>query len=165
MPQSSIRRAIALAGAGVLVAMTTSGCFLLNRARDVVPLPAPSASINLPGGSGSFSGGGNAKLPAEWPADVPTPNGLALQGAGTVSGESTKGRSMTASFKGTGNLSEIMADMNAKLKQAGYKSDADFNGTEGGMAVWTKGTTKVQIVSQMEGADVTVVESVYIPAG
>ncbi|MDP3971968.1 MAG: hypothetical protein Q8P61_03545, partial [Candidatus Nanopelagicales bacterium] len=151
-------RKVAIVAGVLLAGVAISGC-----AR-AIPGPAPEVSVDVPGGSGSFSGGDNAKLPAEWPSDVPAPAGLKLEGTASIAGkEGEMERSMTATYTGPGNLSEISAQLSADFKKAGYTSASQFESNDGGMVMWEKGPVKVTVITSVSGGNVSVSETVLIP--
>lgn len=158
MHRHRVGRVIALAAAAVVASTALSGCFFLNRAR----VPTPDTSFSVPGGSGGFDVGPNATLPPEWPSDIPAPAGLVLQGVGTSHSGTDGGTVIVATYKGAGNVTAITGELTAGLKRAGYKLDSDFTNGGVGMAVFTKGKVKVQVMTQTQNGEVVVMESAYI---
>lgn len=150
-------RKLAVLGGVLLIGVAVSGCIRPTAA------PVPEVSVEVPGGSGSFSGGENAKLPAEWPADIPAPAGLKLEGTANISGRDEVQRSMTATYAGSGSLSTISEQLSADFKKAGYTSEAAYDSTTGGATQWEKGSVKVTVITSAMDGKVTVSETVLLP--
>lgn len=113
----------------------------------------PSFSISGP--NGSIESG--AELPANWPADVPTPTEIPLKQAVSV------GVGMNASFSGPGDIVAIQAKLAERFKQNGFTTSGAFGGggPSGGVSVYEKGNLKVQVTVLTQDGNVVVNEGVF----
>ncbi len=153
-------KSVAIAAVSVAAVAGLSAC-----STSSAPENLPTPSISVPTGaptndSGNVTGGGaeaGKNLPSGWPSDVPTPSGLQLQGGGSA------GNAMTGAWSGTGNVKAVYAEMKTKFANAGFKAETSFgNGDAGGVTLWVKGDTKVQVTIADQNGKVVVSETVLL---
>ncbi len=90
-------------------------------------------------------------LPSGWPSDVPTPKGLQLKGGGGA------GQGMSASWSGPGNITDVQAQLDADFAANGFAKDDTLGvGGTGGVTIWKKGSTVVQVITANESGKVVV---------
>lgn len=146
---------MALAVVAVTTPLTAAGC-----ARITPSSPGPSASATnapAPGETGA------TKLPSDWPADVPVPS-LPLKNALSMTNPS--GPAFSAIFHGPGDPGKILAALNDQFRAAGFASQSSFgSGPDGGVAVWKKGSERVQVMVTTQNGEVVVSEHVMIDNG
>lgn len=113
--------------------------------------------------SASFDGGSvnTGSLPANWPKDVPTPQGLDYQGGAEISGN------FNASWKGSGNVATITSALNSQFQANGWTTENNFGGGDsGGVYTYKKGDYTVQLtIAKQDDSTVVVNIGVVKTAG
>lgn len=154
-----IRRAgLALATSAVL-AFAVAGCGSSAAGGSNASLPpAPDVSISSSDGTLIGGEGANAKLPANWPAELPVPQGLTLTSALSGTEGSTAGA--LATYEGPGDSVEILDAINNALVKAGYSVESTELEGEGSTSVFSKEGIKISVAISGDAGDVTLVISV-----
>ena len=110
-----------------------------------------SGEFNIESEDGSFSSGSTSELPEDWPADVPTPDGMTITTASSM--ESTDGSAIQLSGT-TDDPASFVADYTARLDSNGFTAQADavYDGEENWAAVYENSSyTVVLNVVAFEG--------------
>ena len=99
-------------------------------------------------GSSSYSTGGNAKLPAEWPKGLDLPKSAKIISAGTQTVNGKKTMTVSASLPSKGDIKSAYDTVKQEIEGAGYTVESDSfsdNGASGsfGMLRANKGGTAV----------------------
>lgn len=142
------KTALTLAIAGLAV-VALAGCVRVNTTN-----AGPTSS----GRSAASPGSSDAKLPANWPSDVPVPplpvkNALEMQ--------RPEGPVFTAVFQGPGDPGAAFATLNEQFVKAGFTSSTSLGSNSGGgVAVWQKGDVRVQITVLTQDGQVVISENV-----
>ena len=94
-----------------------------------------SGEFNIESEDGSFSSGSTSELPEDWPADVPTPDGMTITTASSM--ESTDGSAIQLSGT-TDDPASFVADYTAQLETAGFtpQAEAVYDGEENWASVY-----------------------------
>ena len=84
---------------------------------------------------GSFSSGSTSELPEDWPADVPTPDGMTITTASSM--ESTDGSAIQLSGT-TDDPAPFVAEYTAQLESSGFtpQAEAVYEGEENWASVY-----------------------------
>lgn len=141
--------AVAVLSAGLLLAGCGTGVSISSNGDTA----NPSFKVSVPGGS--IEGG--STLPANWPSDVPTPTQIPLKQAVSIN------VGMTAIYEGPGDIQAIQADLASRFAANGFTTSAAFGagGPQGGIAIYEKGGTKVQVTASVEGGNAVISEGVF----
>lgn len=141
--------AIAVLSTGMLLAGCASGVSVSSGGDPANP------SFKVSGPGGSIEGG--STLPTDWPSDVPTPTQIPLKQAVSIN------LGMTAIFQGPGDIQAIQADLASRFAANGFTTSSSFGvgSAEGGIAVYEKGGTKVQVTAAVEGGNAVISEGVF----
>lgn len=106
----------------------------------------PEATFSSDEGSVSIGG----DLPSYWPTAVPIPVGFDYLSGAQID------NAITATFAGSESADAALAQYEAALESAGYKQDSSFGEQGvGGLSIWTKGDSQVNVVSGWDGQRTT----------
>ena len=97
--------------------------------------------VKIDSSEGSVEIGDGSQLPADWPSDVPAPDGFTL--AGVLSGDSGGGKSFTASYTADGDQMANVDSYVQALEGAGWKKESDMSG----IYSLTKGKMQLDIIA------------------
>jgi hypothetical protein len=105
---------------------------------------------------GSFSSGSTSELPEDWPADVPTPDGMTITTASSM--EATDGSAIQLSGT-TDDPASFVADYTAQLESSGFTAQADavYEGEENWAAVYENSSYTVVLNVVAFGGETPVV--------
>ncbi len=120
-------------GAGVICASLVTGC--TNSAGSDYPIPEVSVSD----GDGSLVVGEGSTLPADWPSDVPVPEGLRLQSVADSQ------ESEVALYLGPGSATAIGEDLSREFEDAGYTVAGTTADGPATATTFVKGATSVAV--------------------
>jgi hypothetical protein len=110
-----------------------------------------SGEFNIESEDGSFSSGSTSELPEDWPADVPTPDGMTITTASSM--DSTDGSAIQLSGT-TDDPASFVADYTSQLENSGFTAQADavYDGEDNWAAVYENSSyTVVLNVVAFEG--------------
>lgn len=142
-------KTIAAAAIGLGVVVGTAACGGVTVTTDTGSNSTPEGSFKI--GDNEITTG----LPSGWPSDVPTPQGLTLNGGGATA------QGMSASWSGTGSAAAVEAQLNNDFINAGFTKEASFTGGgNGGLTTWKKGSMTVQVIVSDDGTTLAVNETV-----
>lgn len=78
--------------------------------------------VNIESEDGSFTSGSTTELPDQWPAEIPQPDGLAIESATVIGSEDDQ--SITVS--GTAQSADFVDDYAMQLESAGFTQESTF---------------------------------------
>jgi hypothetical protein len=119
-----------------------------------------TGSLDATSGDGSVNISSTSKIPDSWPAEVPTPDGLAITSAFEVSATGSGG----ITLMGTTSSSTFVADYAAALDSAGFTSASAVGGATATHSVYQSDAWNVGIIMLPQGTDSQVTITLY-PAG
>ena len=137
-----VRAAVAIAVA-VLLCGPLAAC---SNSADGSPEPAISVSDS----EGSLVIGEGSELPADWPTDIPAPEGLLLQSVVTADA------STIALYLGPGNASLIAQAVTTELVAKGYTAQGSTSAGFETTTTYTKGSTSVDVSVSQTGTDASI---------
>lgn len=132
-----------LAATALVAATALTGCFA-NPVEDLVNQGIEGAVEEATGGDVSLGG----ELPADFPAEVPLPDGEIVFAAGTAG----EGWIVTM----TSAAADPVADAAAALEGAGFTVDTTLSGTDAGASVYTNEKYLVVVAGDGENVAFTV---------
>lgn len=148
----SVKQTVAVGIAAIGVSVTLGAC-------------GGGTTISTSGGNGNTVS--TATLPADWPSDVPTPQGLTLKNA--VGLNTPGGRTYSGSWTGTGEAGTIYTQLSGQFTANGFTSSGAFGGasgsTGGGVSVWKKSNMTVQLTVATQDGKVVVNETAVVSSG
>lgn len=115
--------------------------------------------VKIDSSEGSVEIGTDSELPADWPSDVPAPDGFTL--AGVLSNKDSAGTSYTASWEAEGDKTADVKAYVESLKSGGWKIESDMTG----LYTLTKGTQQIDIISGATDGTTSIVMAVGPKAG
>lgn len=109
-------------------------------------------SIESDDGSVEFSSG--SEIPEDWPAEVPEPDGVAIQSAMTFAED--EGSSIIVTGTIQDDPEEWAGGYGDQLESAGFNEDSNFSNGGSVTAFYTNDTLGVTVIAASVGADTTI---------
>lgn len=111
-------------------------------------LPVPDETVGT-----DLAPDATATLPADWPADIPTPTGLTLVNAIKI--DAPEGPTWSGTWKGSGDPGQVYDEIAQELTANGFTDDGGLGGNgEGGITTFTKGGVRLQLTVLLENGEV-----------
>ena len=135
------------AGLGAAILMLTCGS-LIACSSSTGGSPEPAVSVS--DSEGSLVIGEGSELPADWPTDVPAPEGLPLQSVVTTGG------STIALYLGPGNAAQVAVLVTTELTENGYAVQGSTTAGFETTTTYAKGSTYVDVSVSQTGSDASI---------
>jgi len=111
---------------------------------------SPEPAVSVSDSEGSLVIGEGSELPADWPADVPAPEGLPLQSVVTTDG------STIALYLGPGNAAQLAASVATEMAENGYAVQGSATAGFETTTTYVKGSTYVDVSVSQTGSDASI---------